>query len=121
MDSPLLIEFTATVIDEIAITPQQFWFKDAEVGKKSRIVLSVNNNGKEPLRLTGWRTQLEGFVLTLPSGSIDPGKSAEIVAEFTPAKPAPIISDAVFLNTSNQRQPEVYLPVYGNAREFKFE
>jgi hypothetical protein len=121
MDSPLLIEFTATVIDEIAITPQQFWFKDAEVGKKSRIVLSVNNNGKEPLRLTGWRTQLEGFVLTLPSGPIDPGKSAEIVAEFTPAKPAPIISDAVFLNTSNQRQPEVYLPVYGNAREFKFE
>ena len=120
-DPPLLIEFTATIIDEITCTPQQFWFKDAEVGKKSRLVITVKNNGKEPLRLTGWRSQLAGFTLTLPSTPIDTGKSAEVVAELTPEKAAPIISDAVFLTTSNPRRPELYLAVYGNAREFKFE
>jgi hypothetical protein len=120
-DPTMLIEFTATVIDEITLSPQQFWFKDADVGRKNRIVITVTNNGKEPLRLTGWRSPLAGFTLTLPSGPIENGKSAEITAEFTPEKASPIISDAVFLNTSNPRQPEVYLPVYGNAREFKFE
>jgi hypothetical protein len=118
---PLLIEFTAMILDEITVTPQQFWFKDAEVGKKSRMMLTVRNNGKEPLRLTGWRSQLAGFTLTLPSAPIDTGKSVEIVAELTPEKAAPIISDAVFLTTSNPRRPELYLAVYGNARAFKFE
>jgi|WetSurMetagenome_2_1015567.scaffolds.fasta_scaffold376160_2 hypothetical protein len=118
---PLLIEFTATIVDEIVVTPQQFWFKDAEVGKKCRMVLTVTNNGKEPLRLTGWRSQLAGFTLTLPTAPIDTGKSAEVVAELTPEKAAPIISDAVFLTTSNPHRPELYLAVYGNVREFKFE
>jgi hypothetical protein len=118
---PLLIEFTATIIDEITCTPQQFWFKDAEVGKKSRLVITVTNNGKEPLRLTGWRSQLAGFTIILPSAPIDTGKSAEVVAELTPEKAAPMISEAVFLTTSNPRRPELYLAVYGNAREFKFE
>lgn len=118
---PLLIEFTATIIDEIACTPEQFWFKDAEVGKKSRMVITVKNNGKEPLRLTGWHSQIAGLTLLLPSTPIDTGKSAEVVAEFTPEKAAPIISDAVFLTTSNPRRSEMFLPVYGNAREFKFE
>lgn len=120
-DPTMLIEFTATVIDEITLLPQQFWFKDADVGRKNRIVITVRNNGKDPLRLTGWRSPLAGFTLTLPSAAIESGKSAEIAGEFTPEKASPIISDAVFLNTSNPRQPEVYLPVYGNAREFKFE
>jgi hypothetical protein len=118
---PLLIEFTATIIDEITCTPQQFWFKDAEVGKKSRLVITVTNNSKEPLRLTGWRSQLAGFTIILPSAPIDTGKSAEVVAELTPEKAAPMISEAVFLTTSNPRRPELYLAVYGNAREFKFE
>ncbi len=118
---PLLIEFTATIIDEITCTPPQFWFKDAEVGKKSRLVITVTNNGKEPLRLTGWRSQLAGFTIILPSAPIDTGKSAEVVAELTPEKAASIISEAVFLTTSNPRRPELYLAVYGNAREFKFE
>jgi hypothetical protein len=118
---PLLVEFTATIIDEIACTPQQFWFKDAEVGKKTRMAITVRNNGKEPLRLTGWRSQLAGFTMILPSAPIDTGKSAEVVAELIPEKAAPIISDAVFLTTSNPRRAELYLAIYGNAREFKFE
>jgi len=120
-ESPLLIEFTATIIDEITVTPQQFWFKDAEVGKKSQITITIRNAGKEPLRLTGWRSQLAGFTLTLPSAPVDTGKSVEITAEFIPEKASPIISDAVFVNTSNPRRSELYLPVYGNARAYKFE
>jgi hypothetical protein len=45
----------------------------------------------------------------------------KIVAEFTPTNAMPVISDAVFLLTSNPRQAEIYVPVFGNAKEFKFE
>jgi hypothetical protein len=117
----LMIEFTAVVLDEILITPAHLWFKDAEVSRKSRLSLKVTNNGKEPLRLTGWRCQLAGFTLSVPSEPIDSGKTADVVVDFTPAKVATIISDGLFLMTSNPRQPEVFVPIYGNAREFKFE
>jgi hypothetical protein len=121
IDPPLLIEFTATIIDEITLQPQQLWFKDAQIGRTSRMTVTITNNGKEPLRLTSWHSALGGMVLTLPTSPVEPGKSAEIVAEFTPQKVNPILSDAVFVNTSNPNRAELYLPVYGNAKEFKFE
>jgi hypothetical protein len=121
IDPPILIEFTATIIDEITLHPQQLWFKDAQIGRTSRMTVVIANNGKEALRLTSWHSALGGLVLTLPSTPIEPGKSAEIVAEFTPQKVNTILSDAVFVNTSNPNRAELYLPLYGNAKEFKFE
>jgi len=117
----LVVEFTADVIDEIILSPAHLWFKDAEVNHKSRMSLTVKNNGKEPLQLTGWRCQLAGFSMTLPTEPIEPGKSATLEAEFVPAKAATILSDGMFLKTSNPRQAEVFIPIYGNAKEFKFE
>ena len=117
----LVVEFTAVVIDEILVSPGHIWFKDAEVSRKSRMSLTVKNNGKEPLKLTGWRCQLAGFSLIIPADPIEPGENATLEAEFVPAKAAPILSDGVFLQTSNPRQSEVFIPIYGNAREFKFE
>ena len=117
----VVIEFTAQVIDEILLTPAHFWFKDAEINRKTRQSLTLKNNGKEPLRLTGWHSQVNGLVLILPSSPIEPGKTAELQVDFTPEKTTPILSDGVFLNTSNSRQPELFVPVYGNVREFKFE
>jgi len=121
LEQPIIIEFTASIVDEIVISPQQFWYKDAEVGRKSRIVINLKNNGKEPLRLTGWRSQLAGFTMNLPSEPIAQGDSVQIVGEFAPQKAAPVISDAVFVHTSNPRRAELYFPVYGNAREFRFD
>jgi len=117
----VVIEFTAYVIDEILVTPAHFWFKDAEISRKIRLSVTVKNNGKEPLRLTGWHSQLTGLVLVIPSSPIEPGKTAELHADFTPEKTTPILSDGAFVNTSNTRQPELFIPVYGNVREFKFE
>jgi len=115
------IEFTATVIDEIVLAPPQLWFKNAEVGKATTITISIKNSGKDDLKLTGYRTQLQGLALKFPSEPIAPGKTVELVAEFTPERVIPVIGEAVFLGTNNPRQPEIYIPVYGNAKEFKFE
>jgi hypothetical protein len=120
-ESRLVIEFTAEVLDEILITPAHLWFKDAEVNRKTRLNLTVKNNGKEPLRLTGWRCQLGGLTVIVPAEPIDSGKTVEVFADFSPAKAAPIISDGMFLTTSNPNQPEVFIPIYGNVKEFKFE
>jgi hypothetical protein len=117
----MVVEFTADVIDEVIITPQQFWIKDGEVGRTSRLTVKVKNNGASPLTFRSFRTALEGFVVKLPASPLAPGNEGEIVAEFTPKKAIPFLAEGVFLVTTNPHQPEIYLPIYGNAKEFKFE
>jgi hypothetical protein len=116
-----IVEFTADVIDELVFTPNQFWFKDAEVGKLTAMKMTLKNNGTQDLALKSFRTTLEGFVLHLPAKPVKPGAQVEIVAEFTPGKAFPYIGEAVYISTSNPHQPEVYLGIFGNAKEFKFE
>lgn len=117
----LVIRFTAIVIDEIRLAPAHLWFRNATIGSTTKLALNVKNNSSIPLRLTAWRCQLAGFTVILPGEPIAPGDSADVIAEFTPKRANPIIADGMFLNTSNTRQPELYIPIYGNAREFKFQ
>jgi len=114
-----VIEFVANVIDEIGLTPQNFWFKDAQVGKSNAITIVLKNGGKDTLRVTSFRTSVPAFSLNIPSGPIAPGKTFEVVATFTPSAPIPIITDQVFLETTNPRQPTVAIPIYGNAKPQK--
>lgn len=116
-----VVEFTANVIDEIGLDPQYLFFQDAEVKRRSTVMLTVTNNGTTPLSLEGFHTQMKGLVLKLPPEPITPGASARISAEFTPEAANPLISEGVFLRTSNPHQPEIYLQVFGNVRDFKFE
>ncbi len=116
-----LIEFTATVVEDLAFTPMQFYFKDAEVGRKSTATISVKNESTKELMITGYRTQLESFVIKYPPKAIAPGESMELTAEFTPKKAVPVLSDGVFITTSSHAQSEVYIYIFGNVKEFKFE
>lgn len=116
-----LIEFTATVVEDLAFTPMQFYFKDAEVGRKSTATISVKNESSKELMITGYRTQLENFVIKYSPKAISPGESMELTAEFTPKKAVPVLSDGVFITTSSHAQSEVYIYIFGNVKEFKFE
>jgi len=119
--SETTIQFTAQVIDEIGLNPQTLLFRNADVKRLNVLLISVSNNSVTPLSLTGYRTQMKGLVLKLPAEAIPPGGTVEIRAEFTPEAPVPLISEGVFLTTSNERRPEIYIQVFGNAREFSFE
>jgi len=116
-----LIQFTATVVNEIALNPQHLLFQDAEVKQTRVVTITVTNNGASPLSLKGFKTQMKGLVLKLPADPIAPGATASITGEFTPDAPSPLINEGVFLMTDNPHQPEVYIQVFGSAREFKFE
>jgi len=116
-----VIEFTAVVIDEVALNPQSIILPDAEVGKLSTVTLGVTNNGMTPLSLTGYRTELKGLVLKLPAAPIPPEGSAEIRVEFTPLETSPLLTEGVFVATNNMHQPEVYIQVYGGVRRAKTE
>jgi len=115
------IQLMATVREEIVLRPQQFWFKDAEVGKKSIAEVLLRNAGSDTLRLTGYRATLEGLSVDVPRMPLAPGSEVLLVAAFTPGRAMPVVADAIFLLTSNARQPEVYVPVFGNAKEFRFD
>ena len=116
-----VIQFTAQVIDEIGLNPQTLLFRNADVKRLNVVTLSVSNNGAAPVSLTGYRTQMKGLVLKLPAEPIPPGGTVEIRAEFTPEAAVSMISEGVFLTTSNQRRPEIFIQIFGNAREFSFE
>ena len=115
-----MLTFTANVIEEITLNPPQIWFRDAQVGVVSTSVITIRNQGKGPLRLTGAKTQLEGFSLKLPEGAIEPGAAAQIVAEYKPSTARPVLSDGVFVTTTNSAQPQLFIQIYGNVKEFKF-
>lgn len=116
-----VIEFTATVVDEVVFSPPQFWFKDAEVGKTSHSTVRLRNNSDQPLILKGARLTYADFSLTLPAHPLKPGEEVELVMTFTPEKAIPFIAEGVFITTSNPNRNELYIPVYGNSKVFKFE
>ena len=121
-DAPrTVVEFAATVIEDLSFTPMQFYFKDAEVGRKSTATIKVKNESTKELLITGYRTQLENFIIKYPPKKIAPGQSMDLTAEFTPKAAKPVLSDGVFITTSSQTQSEVYIYVFGNVKEFKFE
>lgn len=116
-----VVEFTAEVIQEITFEPNHFWFRDAKVGQVSTVAITVTNLGKTPLELTGVKTQLQGFTLKLPEKPIEPGASAQLVAELKPTVAKQVLSDGVFVTTTNKAQPQLYIQIFGNIKEFKFE
>jgi len=121
-DSPATtIEFTANIIEEVAVSPTTIWFKDAVNGQTATATLKVKNSGKEKLTLTGFSTPLADFFLKLPSQPIDTGKTVDVVAEYKPKSAQQLINNTVVLKTSNKSQPEVSIPIYGNVKEFKFQ
>lgn len=114
--SRTVIEFVANIVDEIVLTPTQFWFKEAKVGKESSLTATVKNAGADTLRLTGFRTSMKDFSLNVPSTPIPPGATYELVATLTPKQVSAILADRVMLETNNPRQPDVAIPVYGNIK-----
>lgn len=116
-----VIEFSAKVTQEVSVTPAQIWFRDAELGKTTTISLTVKNDGKEPLGITGFRSTIEGVILSLPAKQIQPGTSMEIEGIFKPTTIKQVISDNLILKTTSKKQPEVTVPLFGSVKEFKFQ
>jgi hypothetical protein len=114
------LELTALVVQEIEVLPQSFWFKDAEVGRASSVTVTLRNGGKSPVKLISSRTDLEGLTVSLPAGEVPPGTEVKLTATLKAAREMSVISDAVHIETSNPRHPEVYIPVFGAAKTFKF-
>jgi hypothetical protein len=63
---------------------------------------------------------LTGLTLKHP-GSVKPGESVELVAEFTPSEVKRTLSNNVILQTSNPNKPEILFYVFGSVKEWKFE
>jgi hypothetical protein len=112
-----MITFTGKVIEEISLSVRYLMFQNARLHESGNSSFRVTNAGTEPLSLRGFRTQLKGLTLKLPSEPILPGESAEVAVEFTPEAVAPVLTDGVFITTNNTHQSEIYLSVYGNVVE----
>ena len=121
-DAPrTVVEFTATVIEDLSFSPMQFYFKDAQVGRKSVSTVKVKNESGKDMMITGYRTQVENFVIKYPPKKIAPGETIDLIAEFTPKAVKPVLSESVIITTSSQSQSEVYIYIFGNVKEFRFE
>jgi hypothetical protein len=111
------VAFTGKVVEEISLSVRYLMFQNAQLHGQIVSTFRVTNGGTEPLSLRSYRTQLKGLLLKLPPEPIPPGESAVVTVEFTPEIVAPVLTDGVFITTSNPHQPEIYLSVYGNIVE----
>ncbi len=114
------IDFTAFVIQELAVSETRFVFKEVTVGERQTQKVTLTNNSKARVDLKGYQTSLAGLTLKHPS-SVKPGESVELVAEFTPAEASRSLSSNVSLQTSNPNKPEIVFYVFGSVKEWKFE
>jgi hypothetical protein len=117
----LLVEFTANVVVEFDLEPPQFWFRNAEVGRRCSSFVTLTNNSSAPITLDGYSSKLGGFTMVLPTVPIPPGKSDTLRATFVPDAESHLIVESVVIRLTSQHQRELSIPVYGNARAFKFE
>ncbi len=117
----LVVQFAGYVVQEISVTPQQFWFKDAEVGRPTWATIKLVNNSTEPITLTSYETGLQGFSLKLPKEPIKPGEAIDLTAELKAVKATQVLSDGVSIKTSSKNQPDVFVRIFGAVREFKFQ
>ncbi len=117
----LVVQFAGYVVQEISVTPQQFWFKDAEVGRATWATIKLVNNSTEPITLTSYETALQGFSLKLPKEPIKPGQTVDLTAELKAAKAMQVLSDGVSIKTSSKNQPDVFVRIFGSVKEFKFQ
>lgn len=118
---PTVVEFEGNVIQEIAIEPQQFWFKDAEVGRVSSAKVTLTNNSADSVTLTSYQSSRRGFSLTLPKEPIKPGGSVELVATLKPEAAIQVLNESVSIKTSSKSESEVYVRIFGSVKEFKFQ
>jgi hypothetical protein len=114
------IEFTAFVVQEVAMSENRFVFKDAVVGQKQTSKVTITNNGTKKLEFKGYETSLVGLTVNYPH-ELSPGQSAEVVAEFVPKEARRTLSSNVLLQTTSNSKPEITLLVFGNVKEWKFE
>lgn len=117
----LVVQFSGYVVQEISVSPPQFWFRDAEVGRPTWASVRITNNSTEPVTLTGYQTALQGFTLKLPKEPIRPGQSIDLMAELKAARATPVLSDGVSIKTSSKNQPDVFVRIFGSVKEFKFQ
>jgi P pilus assembly chaperone PapD len=117
----LVVQFSGYVVQEIAVSPQQFWFRDAEVGRPSYATITLKNNSSEPIALTSYQTNLQGFSLTLPKEKIAPGQSVDLTAELKAKVPVSVLNDGVSIKTSSKNEPDVFVRIFGAVKEFKFQ
>lgn len=114
------VDFTAFVKEDIQISETRFLFKDAVVGQRRSMTVTLKNNGKENLELKGYTSTLPGFVLRFPP-VVKPGQTVEIIAEYTPKEARKVLSSNVSLQTNSATRPEIPFYVFGSVKEWKFE
>jgi hypothetical protein len=109
----MVVEFEATIEEEISLSPDYLWFQTATVGQQSVKTLTITNHGKEAFQIRGFETDVEGISAVLPSTPLKPGSSAEVEVRFLPTKPASIVSGKITLSTSHSHQKELLVGIYG--------
>jgi hypothetical protein len=111
-----LIQFEGTVIEDVVVMPEYLWFRDAEVGTTATRMLTIKNEGKEPLLLKKFSSDLQGLAVSLPAEPLRPGAALQLPVAYTPAAATPVLAERMTIFTSDPHQSEIVVAVYGNVK-----
>ena len=110
--SEIHIGIEGTVIGEILLEPNQFFFGFQKVGKSVHRTVTVEKYGKSDLKILKVEKNLSFVDIKIIQ--VEPSKKYKIEAICTPTKASPkSIRDVVKIHTNSKKQPILKIPVYG--------
>ncbi|SNB46020.1 DUF1573 domain-containing protein [Geobacter sp. DSM 9736] len=102
------------VNSEVQANPKQLNFGQVKAGTAKTLVLSVENRGKKPLKLTSVKTPMPQVVIKSENQQLRPGESGKIHITVTPRAEDRILSGYVTIATDHPTKAEIMVPVFGS-------
>lgn len=110
--SEIHIGIEGTVIGELLLEPNQYFFGFLQVGKPVHRTVTVEKHGKPDLKILKVEENLSFVDIKIIP--VEPGRKYKINAICAPTAASPkSIRDVVKIHTNSKKQPIVEIPVYG--------
>jgi len=110
--SEIHIGVEGTVIRDLLLEPNQFFFGFLKVGKPVHRTVTVEKHGKPDLKILKVEENLSFVDIKIIQ--VEQGKKYKIEAVCTPTTTSPkSIRDVVKIHTNSKKQPILKIPVYG--------
>ena len=110
--SEIHIGIEGTVIGELLLEPNQYFFGFLKVSKPIHRTVTVEKHGKPDLKILKVEKNLSFVDIKIIP--VEPGKKYKIEAICTPTADSPkSIRDIIKIHTNSKKQPLLEIPVYG--------
>ncbi|WP_432821416.1 DUF1573 domain-containing protein [Trichloromonas sp.] len=109
------LHMRGTVKQEIVMSPSRLDLQNLVVGASKEFAVTLSNQSKNPLALSGLQTTTPELTAVLSAEQIAPGGEVSITVRVTPKEGSGRLNGYVLLQTNSEHVPELRLPIYASV------